>query len=197
MEAGLPHQEMKMAEQAIWEGITQATPKELITGYSELIQRQIDQDGSNAFLLTFMFKPLAGSTKSILIQMNTEIQRVYSTFVTRVVRNPRSETNRASLPLLLTVPDRPVSKLKKQKLADLKINGGLHLHGILCVPWNCRLKVDVPTHFEAKKAMYVKNRLMRIDAEPIFSARVNHVVDYAFKALKNGNATSDDIRIYQ
>jgi hypothetical protein len=196
MEAGLPHQEMKMAEQAIWESIVQTTPKQLIAGYSELIQRQIDQDGSNAFLLTFMFKPLAGSTKSILIRMNTEVQRVYSTFVTRVVRNPSSERQKASLPLLITVPDKPVYKLKKQKLADLKINGGLHLHGILCVPWISRLKVDVPTHFEAKKAVYVKNRLIRIDVEPIYSVRVNHVVDYAFKALKNGNATSDDIQIY-
>ena len=129
--------------------------------------------------------------------MNDEVQRVYSTFVTRVVRNPRSESQKAALPFLITVPDRPVPKRKKQEISDLTINDGLHLHGILCVPRNCRLKVDVPTHFEAKKAVYVKNRLIRIDVEPIYSVRVNHVVDYAFKALKNGNATSDDIQIYR
>jgi hypothetical protein len=39
-----------------WESIA---PKQLIAGYSELVQREIDLEGSNAFLLTFMFKPLS------------------------------------------------------------------------------------------------------------------------------------------
>jgi hypothetical protein len=81
----------------------------------------------------------------------------------------------------------------KQKLSNLRINGGLHLHGVLCVPYNSRLKVDVPTHFKAKRALYVKNRLLRIDVEPIHST---DVVDYVFKALKNRNATPDDIQVY-
>jgi hypothetical protein len=50
--------------------------------------------------------------------------------------------------------------------------------------WNSRLKVDVATHFNAREAMYVKNRLLRIDIKPVYSP---DVVDYAFKALKNGN----------
>jgi hypothetical protein len=33
-----------------------------------------------------------------------------------------------------------------------------------------------------------------LDIEPIYSA---DVVDYAFKALKNGNASPDDIQIYR
>ena len=89
---------------------------------------------------------------------------------------------------------RPVSKKDKQSLSDLAINNGLHLHGILCVPWNSRLKVDVGTHFHANNALYVKNRLLRLDVKPVYSAEV---VDYAFKALKNGNATPDDIQVYQ
>jgi hypothetical protein len=186
-----------MARQAIWESIAQPTSQQIIAGYAELIQRRIDQDGSNAFLLTFMFKPFAGSEKSVLIRMNDEVQGVYSTFVTRVVRNPRSESQKASLPLLITAPDRPVFKLEKQRLSDVKINNGLHIHGILCVPWKCRLKVDVATHFAEKKSVYVKNRLLRIDVRPIYSSKVTGVVDYAFKALKNGNATPDDIQVYR
>jgi hypothetical protein len=192
MEAGLPHQEKAMAERAIWKSIAQTSPKQLIAGYSKLIKERIDH-GFDGYFLSLMFKPLAGSSKALLSQMNDEVQRVYSTFVTRVVRNPRSETTKASLPLLITVPDRPVHKKDKQKLSDLKINKGLHLHGILCVPWTSRLKADVPTHFKTKEAVYVKNRLLRIDVEPIYSV---DVVDYAFKSLKNGNATADDIQVY-
>jgi hypothetical protein len=192
MEAELPHQENEMARQAIWESIARTTAGQLITGYSELIQRSMSH-GSNAYFLSFMFKPLAGPLKAVMSQMNDEVQRVYSTFVTRVVRNPRLQAQRDSLPFLITVPDRPVSKKKKQILLDLAINNGLHLHGFLCVPRNSRLKVDVKTHFHANNALYVKNRLLRIDVKPVYS---EDVVDYAFKALKNGNATPDDIQLY-
>jgi hypothetical protein len=192
MEAGLPHQEKTMALRAIWKSIAQTTPEQLIAGYSKLIQERIDH-GFDGYFLSFMFKPLAGPPKTRLIQMNDEVQRVYSTFVTRVVRNPRSEVNKASLPFLITVPDRPTFKRNNQKISDLKINNGLHLHGILCVPGTSRLRVDVPTHFKTKEAVYVKNRLLRIDVTPIYSA---DVVDYAFKSLKKGNATPDDIQVY-
>jgi hypothetical protein len=113
--------------------------------------------------------------------------------VTGVARNPRSEAQKASLPFLITVPDRPVFKTNEQNILDLQINNGLHLHGILCVPCNSRLRVDVATHFKAKQALYVKNRLVRIDIEAVYSAGV---VDYAFKSLKNGNASLDDIQVY-
>jgi hypothetical protein len=153
--AELLNQEKTMARQAIWKSIAQSSPKQLIAGYTELIQQRIDE-GFGAFLLTFMFKQLAGPPKALRIQMNDEVQRVYSTFVTRVVRNPRSEFLKDALPFLITVPDRPVSKKNKQNLSDLAINGGLHLHGILCVPGNSRLKVDAAAHFNANKALYVK-----------------------------------------
>jgi hypothetical protein len=177
----------------IWKSIAQITPNQLIAGYSKLIQEHIDQ-GFNGYFLSFMYRPLAGSPKSRLIQMNDEVQRVYSTFVTRVVRNPRSETSKASLPFLITVPDRPVPKERSRQVSDLKINNGLHLHGILCAPWTSRLKVNVTTYFKTNEALYVKNRLLRIDVKSIYSA---DVVDYAFKSLKNGNAASDDIQVYR
>jgi hypothetical protein len=192
MEAGLPHQERTMAVQAIWKSIAKTTPEQLIAAYSKMIQERIDH-GFDGYFLSFMFKPLMGSPKTRLIQMNDEVQRVYSTFVTRVVRNPQSEINKASLPFLITVPDRPMHNGKRQRLSDLNINNGLHLHGILFVPWTSRLKVDVQTHFKTKGAVYVKNRLLRIDVRSIYSA---DVVDYAFKSLKNGNATADDIQVY-
>jgi hypothetical protein len=92
------------------------------------------------------------------------------------------------------VPDSPVFKQNRHKLQGVKINNGLHLHGILCVPYNSRLKIEISAHFRAKKDLYVKNRLVRIDVKSIYSA---DVVNYAFKALKNGNASPDDIKIYR
>jgi hypothetical protein len=180
-----------MARQAIWESITYR--KRLIGGYVELIQRSMEQ-GFNAYLLSFMFKPLPGSRKTVLSQMHDEVQRVHSTFVTRVARNPRSNGQKAYLPFLITVPDCPIFTENKHRPQDVKINNGLHLHGVLCTPCNSRLKVDVPTHFRAKKDSYVKKRLLRIDVKSVYSA---DVVDYAFKALKNGNASPDDIQIYR
>jgi hypothetical protein len=113
--------------------------------------------------------------------------------VTRVVRNPRSQAQQ-DFPFLITVSDRPVFKKTKLNISGLTINNGLHLHGVLCVPYISRLKVDIATHFNANKALYVKNRLLRIDVRPVYSA---DVVDYAFKSLKNGNASPDDIHIYR
>lgn len=90
MKAGLLNLEIEMAGHAIWQAIAPTTAKQLIAGYSELIRRRID-DGFNSYLLTFMFRSLHGSAKTLLVQMNDEVQRVYSTFVTRVVRNPKSD----------------------------------------------------------------------------------------------------------
>jgi hypothetical protein len=72
--------------------------------------------------------------------MTDEVDRVYSTFITRVVRKPHSEYQKESRPILIGAPDRPVLKNEKQKLKDVKINGGVHLHGILLVPRQSRLK---------------------------------------------------------
>jgi hypothetical protein len=54
----------------------------------------------------------------------------------------------------------------------------------------------VPTHFAAKRNLYVKNQLLRIDIRPIYSTNVTFVVDYAFAAIKTANATPDDIQVY-
>ena len=70
----------------------------------------------------------------------------------------------------------------------------LALHWILWMLWKSRLKVDIETHLYANSALYVKNRLLRIDIKPVYSV---DVVDCAFKALKNGNATPDDIQVYR
>ena len=101
-----------------------------------------------------MFRPSSGN---VMIKMADEVTRVYSTLLPRVVRNPRSRFTKESRPLLLAVPDLPVSKHQKQKPQHEKINNGLHMHGILVVPCKSRLKTDIVTHFNQLENTYVKN----------------------------------------
>jgi hypothetical protein len=176
--------------------ITTST-NDLITACSQWIQRYIDTYGWNPFLLTFMFKPLKGSQQGILHQMSTEVDRVYSTFVTRVVRKPNSVYQKYlnTRPLLIAFPDRPVGKHKKQRLKDVTINNGRHIHGILAVPWNSRLKTDVVSHFHQFRRLYVKDRLLRLDVRAIES-KLPGVVDYAFKSMKGKEFGYDDVVIF-
>jgi hypothetical protein len=167
----------------------------LIDAYSHWLQGYVDEQGWNPFFLTFMYKPLKGHIEAIAHQMKHEVDRVYSTFITRVVRNPHSEHQKQLRPILIAVPDRPAAKYGKQRLKDVTINNGRHMHGILVVPWDCRLKRDVRAHFEKYNKLYVKNRLLRLDVRPIDSA-MSGVVDYAFKSVKSRRFSCDDIIIF-
>jgi hypothetical protein len=55
---------------------------ELVDGYLMWIGRYVEE-GHRAFLLSFKFKPLSSK-----VQMNHEMERVYSTFLTRAIRRP-------------------------------------------------------------------------------------------------------------
>jgi hypothetical protein len=173
--------------------IAQSPLGQLIAEYTQLVQQRIDQ-GFDAFLLTFMFQSLAGSPRAPLLQMNHEVKRFYAKFLTRVVRKPKTQFMKDKLPVLITVPDQPAYEVAKGGLSDLNNNGGLHIQGILCVPRNSRLKIDVPTHFQVKRPLYVTNNLLRIDVKPIhFTGAAGYAL---FKALRSGNATADDIKVY-
>jgi hypothetical protein len=85
----------------------------LINGYSQWVLEYMNK-GWNGFLLPFMFKPLNGGDKAALNRMTDEVDRVYSTFITRVVRKPHSEYQKESRPILIAAPDRPVLKNEKK-----------------------------------------------------------------------------------
>ena len=64
-------------------------------------------------------------------------------------------------------------------------------HGNVASRWMCQHTL------RRGRRCIVKNRLLRIHVEPIYSPKVIKAVDYVFKSLKNGNATPDDIQIYR
>jgi hypothetical protein len=166
---------------------------EIISGYTQLIQERAD-DGWSSFLMTFMFKP--GCPR---FEMQDEIDRVYSTFVTRAVRRPHSRRGREERPILVTCLDAFSLKLDREHsrrgLSAQQINDGKHHHGILAMNSESRLRESVPQHFATAERLYVKGKLLHINVRPIDS-NVHFVVDYALKALKTGEATFDDVLVF-
>lgn len=167
----------------------------IIQGYAELIQRYVDQ-GWKAYLVTFMFISLPGGNRAIISQMTDDVTRVYSTFITRVVRNPHSPFYRRALPVLVGCSDSPVAKRKGQSLASVAINDGLHFHAILLVPGTSRLKQGVKAHFRKCASLYLKNDrpVREINVRKITS-NLGFVVDYALKAFKRGKVDRDHVLV--
>lgn len=162
------------------------TPQQITAGYAGMAARYV-AEGWSPYLLTFMFKRIPGSPASVSRQMERDVERVYSRFVTRVVRNPRSAFEVGRLPIWIVSPDYPVFKHAKQALYDVAINDGLHLHGIHLQPPCSRLQIGVDEHFSARQTLYVQpeHPLLRIHAVPI-THDVEKVVEYALKAMRAG-----------
>ena len=150
------------------------------------------EEGWTPHLLTFMFQQLRGSPASVARQMEREVERVYSRFVTRVVRNPKSALAVGHLPVWLCSPDFPVFKFAKQTLHDATVNDGRHMHAIALQPRRSRLKTDLAEHFEAAQTLYVGQGfpLSRVHAVTI-THDLEKVVDYAFKAIRWGRVGED------
>src|SRR5689334_12078003 len=136
--------------------------RRIIKGFKKMITRKMKRDGWDAYLLSFMFHPVPGATTTKLQIMGEAIYRFYATFLTRVVRNPNSIYQLSQRPLFFAAPDYPVPKHQKQRLSDVSINNGLHMHGLLVVPWDCRLRQDVTDHVRQRRSLYLKSPLRRI-----------------------------------
>ena len=122
-------------------------------GYGQWVREQLDQDW-DAYILTFMFRQIPGSRSSILATMTAEIERVYATMLTRIIRNPMSEKNRDMLPIWIGCPDFPVPKYQKQSLRNVTVNDGLHFHVICLIPPDSRLLESLEDHVAHHHQLY-------------------------------------------
>ena len=116
---------------------TTDTPvKEIInSGYGDMAKSRLRQ-GWDGYLISVMFNRVRGSRPSVIRQMHREVERIYSTVLTRIIRDPR-KVPIVTLPLWIVCPDYPVPKHAKQSLRDVTVNDGLHMHGTaLTPPWN-------------------------------------------------------------
>jgi hypothetical protein len=164
----------------------------LVDGYADLIQSRIDE-GWSAWFLTFMFDQLLGSVQIHQLQMINEVQRVYSTFLTRVIRNPSRRSNQPRLPILIGSLDVPIYKRARIPFRDASVNEGLHAHAVLLVPAQSRLRESLPDHFRANDFLYrpFESHLARIDARPIENTP-ERATSYVLKAIGNGRLEYDD-----
>jgi hypothetical protein len=174
---------------------TKQSRDELVSAYGQWFSENMNR-GWNGYLMTFMYTPLRGSRSVVLGQMFGEVERVYASLRTRIVRNSHSKADPNKMPHLIACPDQPVFKHTKQNLADVVINDGLHVHSLFLEPPWTRLRVPVDQHVAEYSALYLGclGRLARIDVEPITHAPA-FVTNYALKALKNGRISGDDLLI--
>ena len=139
--------------------------------------------GWRPYLLTFMFKPLPGSPTAVAHQMEREVERVYATLLTRIVRKP-ARTPLDRLPVWFCCHDRPVYKHSKISLRDAAVNDGAHTHATAFLPPWSRLREGLGKHFDEHARLYVRPRcpLLRIDCVPVVR-RVGYVVGYTRKEV--------------
>jgi hypothetical protein len=166
---------------------------DLVDGFGKWI-KQYFKDGWDTYLLTFMFNQLPGSQETQRDQMHEEITAVYSKLVTRVVRKPKSHKNTDFLPRGVFFLDKPAQKRQKQRIREVQVNDGLHMHGIVVLPPKTRLKVGLEKHFREHRSLYETPKLYRIHVQPIDHSPV-HTTGYAGKALKSRGCTEDDVLI--
>lgn len=167
----------------------------LIQEYANFIQRHVD-DGWTAYLMTLMFKCLPGRFDTKIHQMEDEVMRVYSTFITRVVRNPKTSLALGRMPIFLGCPDLPYPKTKQKtsRLQNSNFNDGLHVHGILLVPRKSRLKIGTKKHFRLNRNMYVtkEHKVERIQLRKV-TTDAKRPTTYALKSFRRGWLSSEQL----
>ena len=171
--------------------VARISPQQITDAYAEMAARYVE-DGWAPYLMTFMFRQLPGSPGGVARQMERELERVFSRFVTRCVRNPRSKFATGRLPVWLCSPDYPVFKYAKQSLSDVAVNDGRHMHAIGLQPPKSRLKVGLGDHFDDCQHLYIGPDfpLARMDVQPI-THDIENVVGYVQKAVRTGRVGDD------
>jgi hypothetical protein len=164
----------------------------VVDGFAELVASRVDL-GWSASLLTFMFQGMPGSASSVAARMRDEVERIYSTFVTRVVRKPRSPSALDRLPILVGSLDVPTFRRRRASISDVRVNSGLHVHAVLLVAPGSRLATSVREHFRSKDILYRHGgeRIARIHVEPIETVP-RRATRYAMKAVARGRVDYDD-----
>jgi hypothetical protein len=163
----------------------------LVAGYTQLITDRV-QVGWTYDLVTILFCPLTGARSSVISKMTDEVQRVYSTLVTRVHRKPKTAPN-DELPVFVGAADLPVYKRDRSAIIPVFCNGGLHFHLLVLIPPGSRLKEPLAEHLEKNRDLYSGNgtSIQRIQVEA--ATRVgSRLVDYVLKTILSGRLSYDE-----
>jgi hypothetical protein len=165
--------------------------RQQVDGFTQMVIDRVNDEWS-CHLMTFPFVQLPGPRGAVIQAMKVELQRVYSTFVTRTNRKPRTACA-DELPILIGAADLQVYKRDPTSSPLVNCNGGVHFHGLLLVPPETRLELPVEDHFRDYQDMYIgKRRLItELDVRPV-TKTPERVVDYVFKTILSGRVSYDD-----
>jgi hypothetical protein len=164
-----------------------------IQAYAGMIDDRVAA-GWKPFLLTFMFEQIVGSPCCRTEVMRKEVERVYATVLTRIVRHPRSEWHAWKNPIWIGGPDFPVPKHERQDKRDVIPNDGQHVHAVALMPPVSRLRQPLDDHFDDEQTRYVRDPLFRIHTRRI-THNPRYVGDYVLKSFKRARADVDDLII--
>ena len=154
--------------------------------------RRYKEEGWSATLLTFMFDHMPGKQMAIQAQQQAEVEAIYRRMSTRIVRDPHRPSNIGRRLILLSTPDFPVFKHRKQALRDVTVNDGQHVHSLALLPPVSRLgDRSLEDFIEAEHAMLTQgSRCRRLHAQPIIE-REAYVFRYAQKSDDRGRIDAD------
>jgi len=161
-----------------------------IDQYSHWIDRLIehgrDDDLWDGSLVSLMFDHISGGLSRRSSIMLDEADRVYNMLIRHCVRDTRSPAQRKKLPIALFALDNKLGAFDRhRRIRPHNANDGLHVHGVVLVHLDCRLRVTLEMHVNQLSQYYVRDDrpLRRFHVAPIRSAPGN-AVDYALKSLK-------------
>ena len=130
----------------------------IIQGWASWIEKAVERQHRGGIWyaadITLMFDHIPGNFRRKWAVMADEADRVYSTLISHVVHNQRSPSQAAKLPIWIVAPDYQVKKhgmSAKAILAEVKINDGLHLNGIMLMRIDTRLRVTLSIHFDPNR----------------------------------------------
>lgn len=188
--------------------LTRTERERIIDQYSRMM-RDHQRNGKKLYFVNLMFNHLPGSQAVRIQQMHSEMERVYATLLTRIVRKPESKNRQHLRPVFVGAPDYPVWKREKKTcLSNLKVNDGLHFNGVIAVPRRrlcdprvnaalgrlpeSRLDVGLVKHFRREQARYCNEKLGRVHVTPVVEGTM---VGYALKTIQIGRVPYDSILI--
>lgn len=168
--------------------------KDLMNAYTEMVTHRI-KEGFEPHFLTLLFNPIAGTELSRITTMMKETTRLYAKLLKAAFRHPgRMQT--ADMPLWIFAPDWPVPKRFKDHLANIVLNDGAHMHGIVLQPPTARMErglsyfIDDNQHIvHGPQHAFQRVRSQEIEETP------EKVCSYALKSLARRRIESTDILI--
>jgi hypothetical protein len=168
---------------------------EIISAYAAFIDDKLD-DGWRAYLLTFTFNQLPGKPVTAREIMRQELERMYATMVTRVIRKPRSPAAQELLPKWICFPDRPVPKGVRESPDRIAPNDGVHFHAIAVFHPKSRIRT-IRRHVRQYQALYMGHggKVAGMDAVRIRRTS-ERATDYALKSYSRRRYDSDDFVIF-